>query len=213
MPRIDAPTVVEHRARQRRALLDAARELLAETGEAPSMAAVGRRAGLARSSLYQYFPSTDALLQAVVADVFPSWAEQVRRRVLAAQDPGNRIWAYIVANVELFTGPEQAVARALARVVDPTALQGPMQDFHAQLQVPLREALTDLGEPEVATMAEMIDAITLQAARTPDTGADTQPERGELCFDVNLERDQALRRLRRLISGYLGIPSTDPAQA
>ena len=53
MPRITAPTVAEHHAKQRRALLDAARDLLAETGAEPSMAAVARRAGLARSSIYQ----------------------------------------------------------------------------------------------------------------------------------------------------------------
>ena len=73
MPRIEAPRVAEHHARQRRALLDAAHALLAETGEAPSMAAVGRRAGLARSSVYQYFDSPGALLHAVVTDVFPTW--------------------------------------------------------------------------------------------------------------------------------------------
>ena len=187
MPRIAAPTVAEHHARQRRVLLDAARALLAETGQAPSMAAVGRRAGLARSSVYQYFASPEALLEAVVADVFPEWATQVRERVVAACTPGERVWAYVEANVALFASAEQAVAQALTRVVDPQVLRGPMQEFHAQLQVPLREALADLGEPDVAAMAELIDAVIVHASRGPGPGDDTLP------------------RLRRLLGGYLAL--------
>ena len=61
MPRIDAPTVAEHHAQRRAALLAAAEELLAEQGvEAVTPAAVGARAGLARSSVYQYFSSSPA---------------------------------------------------------------------------------------------------------------------------------------------------------
>ncbi len=197
MPRIDAPTVAEHHDRQRRALLDAARALLAETGEAPSMTAVGRRAGLARSSVYQYFSSPEALLHGVVADVFPDWAAQVRERVEAATTPGGRVWAYIEANVDLFASSEQAVAAALARVVDPSVLRGPMQEFHAQLQVPLREALTALGEPEVASMAETIDALIVQAARVDGDRV--------LCSGGEVHRARVLSRLRRLIGGYLAL--------
>lgn len=197
MPRIDAPTVAEHHDRQRRALLDAARALLAETGEAPSMTAVGRRAGLARSSVYQYFSSPEALLHGVVADVFPDWATQVRDRVEAATTPGGKVWAYIEANVDLFASSEQAVAAALARVVDPSVLRGPMHEFHAQLQVPLREALTALGEPEVALMAETLDALIVQAARVEGDRF--------LCSGGEVHRAQVLSRLRRLIGGYLAL--------
>jgi AcrR family transcriptional regulator len=200
VPKIDAPTVVEHHARQRRALLDATRALLAETGEAPSMAAVGRRAGLARSSVYQYFSSPEALLDAVVTDVFPDWAQQVQRHVDAARTPGERVWAYVEANLELFAGSERAVARALARVVDPGVLQGPMQEFHARLQLPLRDALTDLGEPDVAAMAETIDALVLHASR--ESAGDDAPCTGDV------DSEKSLGRLRRLVGGYLGLPAS-----
>ncbi|MCD6639753.1 MAG: TetR/AcrR family transcriptional regulator [Nocardioides sp.] len=200
MPRIEAPTVAEHHARQRRALLDAARALLAETGEAPSMAATGRRAGLARSSVYQYFASSEELLQAVVADVFPAWAEDVRRRVEAAPTPGEQVWAYVVANVDLFASSEQAVAQALSRVVDPQLLHGPMRTFHHQLQVPLRQALTRLGEPDVAEVAATIDAMIVSAARPGEAD----------CRSEVASRDAALSRLRRLLGGYLGLPADGP---
>ncbi|MEI2715307.1 MAG: TetR/AcrR family transcriptional regulator [Nocardioides sp.] len=184
MPRITAPTVAEHHAKQRRALLDAARDLLAETGAEPSMAAVARRAGLARSSIYQYFSSPPDMLAAVVGDVLPAWADRVRAHVEAAATPAERVWAYVEANLELFASPEQAVAQALSRVVEPQVLQRPMEDFHRRLQVPLRDALTAWGEPEVEAIAEIIDAMIVRAAR------DAAPE-------------TAATRLRRLLEGYL----------
>lgn len=192
MPRIQAATVVEHHAQQRRALLDATRALLAENAEVPSMGAVGRRAGLARSSVYQYFASADDLLAAVVADVFPDWAAQVTAAVGAASSPADRVWAYIEANVALFASSEQAVARALARVVEPDVLQGPMEAFHAQLQVPLLQALADQGEPEPGVMAEFIDLLILHG---------TRGLRGDAPDPT--EAPAALARLRRLLGGYL----------
>lgn len=197
MPRIQAPTVAEHHALQRRALLDAARAVLAETGEAPSMGAVGRRAGLARSSVYQYFASADALLAAVVADVFPEWADQVLDRVAAAPTPATQVWAYVVANIDLFASSERAVAHALARVVDPLTLQGPMKEFHAAIQKPLRRALTDMNEPDPDAMAEQLDAMIMHAAR--DLGAGKPTAGGEGA------RDRVLARLHRLLGGYLGL--------
>lgn len=203
MPRISAATMAEHHAERRRALLDAARTLLAETGEAPPVGLVASRAGLARTSVYQYFSSVDELLTAVVADVFPTWAAQVSERVARATTPGERVWAYVEANVDLFAGAEQAVALALARVVDPTVLRAPMREFHARLQIPLQEALSDLGDPEPAAVAEHVDSLIMQATR--DLRADPGAA-GHL-------REVVLARLRRLLGGYLGLPTTTPVES
>lgn len=197
MPRIHAASVVEHHAQQRRALLDAARRTLAESGEAPTMSEVGRRAGLARSSVYQYFTSADELLTAVVADVFPDWAAQVLDRVAAAPTPGTRVWAYVEANVDLFASSEQAVAQALMRIVDPQVLQAPMKEFHLELQLPLRQALDDLGEPEPDAMAEHIDSLIMQVSRVIGAVPESGSER----------RANALARLERLLAGYLRLPA------
>ncbi|WP_181311482.1 TetR/AcrR family transcriptional regulator [Nocardioides campestrisoli] len=204
MPRIQAPTVAEHRRRQERALLDAARALLAETPEAPTLGAVGERAGMARSSVYQYFASRDDLLAAVVADVFPEWAGQVRARVESAGGPGERVWAYVCANVELFASSEQSVARALTAVVEPHLLRAPMQAFHAELQVPLLTALTDLGEPRPRQVAELVDSMVVQVSRSLGSGGGG-PE------DAPRDQGEALALLRRLLAGYLGLSPDLPA--
>jgi AcrR family transcriptional regulator len=203
MPRISAPSVAEHHARQRRALLDAARLLLAETGEAPAMGQVGRRAGLARSSVYQYFASAEDLLAEVVTDVFPDWAARVLAHVDTATTPGSRVWAYIEANIELFASSEQTVTRALTRIVDPGVLHPPMKAFHLRLQVPLRQALTDLGEPEPERMGEHIDTLIHQVAR--------ELEHTDPAHRPDTHR-RILHRLHRLLSAYLHLPPLPEAE-
>jgi TetR/AcrR family transcriptional regulator, mexCD-oprJ operon repressor len=47
------------------AILDKAAQVLAERREAASLAEIAEAAGVARSTLYRYFPSRDALLQAL----------------------------------------------------------------------------------------------------------------------------------------------------
>ncbi|MGN0064017.1 MAG: TetR/AcrR family transcriptional regulator [Nocardioides sp.] len=193
MPRIDAPTVAEHRVRQRRAILDAARSHLALTGVAPSLAEVGAQAGLARSSVYQYFSSREDLLVAVVEEVLPDWSRRVRTAVLAEPTPGAQVWAYVSSNVDLFFGAEQAVATAVTGVVDPSRLAGPMERFHSELAEPLVEALDAMGEPYPRLAADVIGAALVKVSN----GCNSSGER--------LGRDEALGTLRRLLAGYLDL--------
>ena len=196
MPRIEAPTVAEHREQRRKAILDAARALMVETGEPPSMGQVGKRAGLARSSVYQYFDSVEELLTAVAEDVFPAWSAGVQDRVAEASSPGEQVWAYIEENFALFSSPELRVIQVLARVIAPQDLHSPMREFHLQLQVPLRRALNDLGEPDPEAMAEFIDALIVQATHDPGDDPAPHAEGSERSFSC----------IRRLIGSYLRLP-------
>jgi TetR/AcrR family transcriptional regulator, mexCD-oprJ operon repressor len=49
------------------AILDAAASLLAAGGEPPSMSDIAEAAGVARATVYRYFPTRDALLHALTA--------------------------------------------------------------------------------------------------------------------------------------------------
>ncbi|MFI7680472.1 TetR/AcrR family transcriptional regulator [Actinophytocola sp. NPDC049390] len=201
MPRIQAPTVAEHRARQRRAILDAALAHLAEKGTAPSLADVGARAGLARSSVYEYFSSRDNLLAEVIADVFPAWAARITVAVETAPTPGERVWAYVRANMELFAGSEQAVARALTNVVDPAVLAAPMTRFHESLQKPLLAALRAHGESQPDVVADIIGSMVVRASRDL-----WSPNKRTARRRLNT----GLALLRTLLGPYLGLAQGTP---
>lgn len=174
MPRITAPTVAEHRAAQQRALLDAAREVLAEGNpELPGFAEVAARAGLARSSMYQYFRSRRHLLQALIEDSYPRWSERVERDMAATGGgPGDRVLAYVRANLDLVTEGEHAIASAIAAIASTEQIADAGTTVHAQLTAPLVTALTDLGVPDADETADLVNAVVHAATRQIEAGAD-----------------------------------------
>ncbi len=175
MPRITAPTVGEHRAAQQRALLDAAREVLAEGAtEIPSFGEVAARAGLARSSMYQYFKSRQHLLDALIEDAFPRWSARVAAAMAEADDPAERVLAYIDANLTLVAEGEHAIATALAQIAPGPELDAKSRAMHEDLYTPLSDALSELGVPDAAAMSELINAVLHAASRQVERGEDVE---------------------------------------
>lgn len=175
MPRIDAPTVAEHRAARERALLDAARTLLtADPDRVPTLAEVGEVAGLSRSSVYQYFASRDDLLAAVVRDSFPRWQQKLDAAVSAADGPRARVLAFLRVNLDLVADGDHAVARALSAIAPTEEVQRRAAEFHERLLTPVESALTELGAADVGTTVELVGALVLSAAREVERGGDVE---------------------------------------
>ncbi|MFC9515635.1 TetR/AcrR family transcriptional regulator [Nocardiaceae bacterium NPDC056970] len=175
MPRINAPTVGEHRAAQQRALLDAAREVLAEGAtDIPSFGEVAARAGLARSSMYQYFKSRQHLLEALIEDAFPRWSARVAEAMADAGSPDRRVLAYIDANLTLVAEGEHAIATALTQLAPGPEIDAKSRAMHDELYTPLSDALRELGADDVAAMSELINAVLHAATRQVERGADVE---------------------------------------
>lgn len=170
MPRISAATVAEHRAARERALLDAAHAILLEAGEPPRLSDVAARAGLARTSVYQYFGSQPELLKAMVKDVYPRWTERIRGAMSAAPTAADRILAYAVANVELVDEGAHAVGSALAALDPDAALDEEAVRMHREVQEPLVAALASLDVDAPEDVAELINAVVHGATLLLETG-------------------------------------------
>lgn len=172
MPRISEPTVAEHRAARERALLDAAHELLMETGEAPALAHVAQRAGLARTSIYQYFASKQELLQAMVRDVYPRWTQRISTALEAAPTEADRIMAYAVANVSLVAEGAHAVGSALAALAPGEELDEQADRMHREAQAPLVQTLQNLAVASPEQVAALINAVIHGATLLLESGQD-----------------------------------------
>lgn len=180
MPRISEPTLAQHRAARERALLDVAHGILLETGEAPGLSQVAERAGLARTSIYQYFGSRTDLLRAMVRDVFPRWTQQVTSAMAEATTPADRILAYATANLHLVDEGAHAIGSALAAVAPGEELDEQAARMHAEIQEPLVVTLTELGVDAPPAVAELIGGIVHAATRMLEAGHELEHVLGHL---------------------------------
>ncbi|MGW4809788.1 TetR/AcrR family transcriptional regulator [Kitasatospora sp. NPDC004272] len=177
MPKISAATVADHRAQQHRALIAAARELLESEGDAAAVTftAVARRTGLARNSVYKYFPDRSALLAAVVHGSTPVWTERITSAMAAADGPEQQVAAYVRAQCELVRDGEHRIARALAGDRDAAALREAAGEAHRKLLSPLVSALSDLGDRTPLRTAQLLQGLVNAAVTALESGAPFRP--------------------------------------
>ncbi|MFJ9927864.1 TetR/AcrR family transcriptional regulator [Streptomyces misionensis] len=174
MPKIHAASVADHRAQQRAALLEAARELLAEGGASEvTFAAVARRTGLARNSVYKYFADRRQLLTEVVREAAPRWTERIHAALAAAGDsPRDRVAAYVTAQLEMVRDGEHRIARADADAQDAAALRAGADAAHRALLDPLVGALADLGDDAPLRTARLLQGFVNAATTALEAGDD-----------------------------------------
>jgi AcrR family transcriptional regulator len=159
------------RARVSDAILEAAATVLAERGEQASMADVAAAAGMARATVYRYFPNREALLEALGR--------------LAVEQAGDRLRAGRLEEVAVPEAFERAV-RALVGVGDSfvvvsreSARPDP-EHFEQAVASPLRgliERAQSLGEvrrdlPASWLMESLIGIVVSGLQTRPSLGVD-----------------------------------------
>lgn len=146
-PRIEAGSIEEHVRQQQRRILDAAMTLFREQGyRATDMEEIARAVGLARNSLYRYYPNKDHILVACVQDVMTPYLARVRQLELEVADPGERILAWLDLQIDMATGPEHVPLMLMRELrSDAPELRRDVMKLHQQpndvLQRALREKL------------------------------------------------------------------------
>jgi AcrR family transcriptional regulator len=175
VPRISAPTLAEHQAYQRHALVAAAVEILAEEGVAAlTPAAVGRRASLARSSTYQYFDSSAALLATAVEEAQAEVDAVVARATDGADGPGATVDAWVTCVLGLATTSAARALRALERAELPPMCAARLGELAAAQRAPLVRALAGarVAEPWLTALlvAAVVDAGASEVASGTDPG-------------------------------------------
>ena len=171
MPKITAPTVTEHRARQRDALLQAATQLLVQAGvSAVTPAAVGAAAGLARPSFYQYFTSGADVLAAVIEDSFPRANEAMQVALESAHSPAEQLDTYVRVSLRLAHQGAHRPAAALAAAQLPDKCRARLRDLHHEQAAPFLRALKELGVPDLDLTAHLLGGVLEAAMGAVESG-------------------------------------------
>jgi len=177
MPRISAPTLVEHRERQRAALLDAVEDLVLETGStAITVSAVASKAGLARSSVYEYYGSPSALLAATVVDRMQRWTLEVDADVARGRTPAERIELFVRASLDLAAKGAQRLGRVV-RIADmPPECSDALAEMHRDMTRPLTMALEESRVDSPDRAADFVIGIVQAATLRIEAGSPRKSE-------------------------------------
>jgi AcrR family transcriptional regulator len=107
------PVLRSDARRNRRRLVDAAREVMREQGLDASLGEVARRAGLGSATLYRHFPTREALFEAVLVEHAGEYLKQVGTRVLGIEDAWEALVVWFEDTCHLFAS-DQAFADLVA---------------------------------------------------------------------------------------------------
>jgi AcrR family transcriptional regulator len=178
VPRISAGSVAEHVAQQEAAVFDAAMRLFVARGYAAvSLGDIAAEVGLARNSLYRYFPDKAHILVRWLRRELPEQAARSRELLGGDGPPEQRVRRWAIDQLDYARRPEHALVAALpdvARGLD-EATRAELADSHRDLLAPLAATLAEAGvaAAERDGTVELIGALVLGAAeREARTGTD-----------------------------------------
>ncbi|HMQ25153.1 MAG TPA: helix-turn-helix domain-containing protein [Acidimicrobiales bacterium] len=193
---IDEPLTRGHKkkARTRRALLDAALEVLAEQGDGFSVVDVAARAGVSHGTFYNYFADREALVAALVPVLIEAFAARAAAEVDEA-DAAAR-FAVITARALAVAAEAPDLVRAALRleaVQRALLVEGPLAYLRDDLTAGLAAGRFD-GPVDDGTLDVVVGALLLTARRIVDGEAGLDHRRsviGRLLASLGVPADEA----------------------
>ena len=177
MPKIQAPSIAEHRELRRHQLISAAMELALEGGaEAVTVSAVAHKAGLSRSSIYEYFSSSADLIADLVVEELDYYTARLAEAIKGATDPFEKIELWIAEGLRYVEDGRHMLVKSLNTVSTPEYRKEEIALGHRRLISPLRQALSETGIKEIASAAAFLQSVTDSASTRIDAGNDAELE-------------------------------------
>jgi AcrR family transcriptional regulator len=177
MPHIETPTLAQHRDWRRAQLIEAAAAIAIESGGgAVTVAAVAQRAGLSRTSVYEYFSSSSDLVADLVIDELHTFASVLQSAVGECDEPYSCIELWIVGALQYIADGRHLLAKALNATTLPQDRSHAIGVAHRALLAPLNKALTQIGVKDISQALSYIQATTDVATKRIESGFDAQAE-------------------------------------
>lgn len=175
MPKIETQTLSQHRDWRRSQLIEAAAAIALESGGAAvTVAAVAARAGLSRTSVYEYFASSADLAADLVIDELNSFAQELKGISAAGQSPIEAIDLWIEGSLQYIADGRHLLAKALNAIDLPRNRSAAIGMAHGALLAPLRSKLEELGISDINFALSLIQSTTDGASRRIESGGDAE---------------------------------------
>jgi AcrR family transcriptional regulator len=177
MPRIETETLAQHRDWRRNQLIEAAASIALESGgSAVTVAAVAQRAGLSRTSVYEYFGSSADLIADLVLEELNNFAHYLRDAVSDTEQPIESIAAWIQSALTYIADGRHLLAKALNATSLPQERTAAIGAAHRALLAPLVTGLTAMGVKDTQRALLFIQAITDASTKRIEGGHDAEAE-------------------------------------
>jgi len=177
MPRIETGTLAQHREWRRTQLIEAASAIALESGGAAvTVAAVAHRAGLSRTSVYEYFGSGADLVADLVIDELNGFAQYLNQKVNECTDPSECIEAWIEGALTYIADGRHLLAKALNATSLPDQRVQQIRSAHRALLAPLKQGLEALKVQDIARALAFIQAITDVSTQRIESGQSAEAE-------------------------------------
>ena len=175
MPKIETQTLSQHRDWRRSQLIEAAAAIALESGGAAiTVAAVASRAGLSRTSVYEYFASSADLAADLVIDELNSFAEELKKISASGKTPAEAIVLWIEGSLQYIADGRHLLAKALNAIDLPRNRSAAIGMAHGALLAPLRSKLEELGISDINFALTLIQSTTDGASRRIESGDDAE---------------------------------------
>ena len=177
MPRIETETLAQHRDWRRNQLIEAAASIALESGGAAvTVAAVAQRAGLSRTSVYEYFGSSADLIADLVLEELNNFAYYLQEAVADTDQPLASIEAWIQSALTYIADGRHLLAKALNATSLPQERTAAIGSAHRALLAPLVTGLSAMGVKDTQRALLFIQAITDAATKRIEAGHDAEVE-------------------------------------
>ena len=177
MPRIETQTLAEHRDWRRNQLIEAAASIALESGGAAiTVAAVAQRAGLSRTSVYEYFGSGSELVADLVIDELGTFAQTLNAAVADCSDAACIVTCWVKGALTYIADGRHLLAKALNATAMPQSRSQQIGMAHRALMAPLMKAVTDMGVKDAQRALSFIQAITDASTKRIESGHDAESE-------------------------------------
>jgi len=176
-PKIQAATIVEQRQMRQRQLIDAALAIALESGAANiTVAAVAKRAGLARSSMYEYFSSSADLIADLVIEELALYQERLAQAVKGTEDPYQHIELWIAAALQYVVDGRHMLIKSLNAAAIPEFRRDEISQGHRNLMTTISAPLQDIGLTDIrGAMSYLQNTIEAASVRI-ESGSDSELE-------------------------------------
>ena len=175
MPKIETETLAQHRDWRRGQLIEAAAAIALESGGAAvTVAAVAARAGLSRTSVYEYFASSADLAADLVIDELKIFGGELAEISAQGATSLEAIELWIEGSLRYIADGRHLLAKALNAIELPRNRSAAIGAAHGALLAPLKSKLEDLGVSDVNFALALIQSTTDGATKRIERGDDAE---------------------------------------